>query len=125
MKGIVLFLLIFPLFTLGQNRFEKEFTRADSVFIEQTKKVASTAAMETDSIFASRSFYNCIYDASISSDKRKNIIISEDDYLNEFMNSYMLGQLSFYYNKDFNYDILERKIKKIKRELRKLKKFGI
>ena len=37
------------------------------------------------------------------------------------MNGYMLGQLSFFYNKDFNYDILEQKNKKDKKRIEKIK----
>lgn len=129
MKKLIFILLLIPSLAIGQSKLHSQFTRevkeADSLFWNKfeidAKEAAVDAAMETDSIFSSRSFYNCIYDASVSSDKRKNIIISEDDYLNEFMNAYMLGQLSFYYNKNFNYELLESKLKKIKIELRKNK----
>lgn len=122
MKKLLFIIMLLPIMALSQNRFEMVFTKADSVFIEQAQKAAVDAAIKTDSILETRSFYNCIYGASISSDKRKNIIISEDDYLNEFMNAYMLGQLSYYYNKGFNYELLERKLKKIKKELRIINK---
>lgn len=150
MKKIILILFLLPLFAVGQNRFEKEFSKADSAFWEQfkleSKQSAKEAATKTDSILynkekklaidnvlkvegkdsveacCSRSFYSCIYEINKSS-KNKNILISEHDYLNEYMNGYMLGQLSFYCHKDFNYELLEIKLKRIKRELRKINNF--
>lgn len=144
MKKLILILFLLPLFAVGQSRFEEEFTKADSAFVNQAKEAAIMAAIETDGIFykrskkstidhimkvegkdsikgcCSRTFYNCLYEIE-KSNKVKNILISENDYLDEYMNGYMIGQLSFYYNKGFNYDILELKLKKIKRELRKVK----
>lgn len=118
-------LFLLPLFAIGQNRFEKEFIKADSAFYEQTKKAAVDHVMEVqgkDSIegCCSRVFYDCLYEIE-KSNKVKNILISENDYLHEYMNGYMIGQLSFYYNKGFSYNVLESKLKKIKRELRKIK----
>lgn len=124
MKKLIFILMLLPFVAIGQNRFEKLFTEADRAFYEEAKKAAVDAAMKTDSVFSTRSFYNCVWDSDISSDKRKNILVSECDYLSEYMNGYMIGQLSYYYNKSFNYDILERKLKKIKSELRKTSNYN-
>lgn len=120
MKKIILFVFVLAsMSSLAQNRFELLFNKADSVFMEQAKKAAIDAAMETDSIFSTRAFYSCIMECEFGT--AKSVTITWNDYLNEYMNGYMMGQLSFYYNKDFNYELLEQDLKKIKRELRKIK----
>ncbi len=96
----------------------KTFKNTDEVFKEQAKNAAIDATMETDSIFSTRSFYNCIVECEFGTNKL--VTITHNDYLNEYMNGYMMGQLSFYYYKDFNFELLERKLKKIKKELQKI-----
>lgn len=114
MKQLFLILLLFPLFGFSQNRFKPVFSEADSMFMKVAKEEAIKAARETDSIFN-----NCIHYIYFSSTTEKDIIISEKNYLDEYTNGYLAGQLSFYYHKDFNYDLLERKLKKIKKQIKK------
>jgi len=117
MKKLLFALMLFPVIAMSQNRFEMVFTKADSIFNEQAEKAAVDAALETDSIFSTKAFYNCIMECEFGTNKF--ITITHNDYLNEYMNGYMMGQLSFYYYKDFNFELLERKLKKIKIEFKK------
>jgi len=122
MKKLIFILIFFPIISIGQNRFEMTFSNADSVFNEIVQKAAIDAARKTDSIFGMNtkpSFYESIWITDISSSKKKNILLSEDDALSLYLSGYMHGQLSYFYNKDFNYDHAYSTLKKIKRELRK------
>lgn len=142
MKKLLFIIMLLPVFAIGQpsiGQFNKELKEADSlwiskgydeligktlkntneVFEEQAKEAAVDAAFETDSIFSTRSFYNCVVECEFGTNKL--VTITHNDYLNEYMNGYMMGQLSFYYYKDFNFELLERKLKKIKKELQKIK----
>jgi len=122
MKKLLILLFIIPVLCSSQNRFENLFKDADSAFYEQVQKDAVDAVLSTDSLTptSSRAFYNCIMDCEFDTDR--SIVITEHDYLNEYMNAYMMGQLAFYYNKNFDYDILDRKLKKIKSEFKKIDK---
>lgn len=114
MKKLLILLFIIPVLAISQNRFTKLFSKADSAFD------ATEAILETDCLneASSLALYNCITECEI--DTNGKITVSERDYLNDFMNAYLMGQLAFYYNHDFNYDLLERKLKKIKSALSKI-----
>lgn len=116
---ILALLFIIPVLCNSQNRFEKLFTKADSAFYESVKKYTVDNAMKADSGTTTKAFYNCIMECEFATSK--SITITIHDYLNDYMNGYQMGQQSFYYNKKFDYELLESKLKKIKRELRKIK----
>ena len=112
----------FPIEKIG--RFEKVFTQADSAFNEAAKVEAIRSAKEADSICGTKEkpfFYESIYEACISSSKKQDILLSEDEAMNLYLDGYMHGQLSYFYKKDFDYDHAYYTLKKIKRELIKYK----
>jgi hypothetical protein len=119
MKNLLLILaVLLSVNCIAQNRFTKIVASADSAFHEQYKIAAIKAANKTDSILGIKKhpyFYSCIWECYYCDYKKT--IITDGEILNIFMDGYMAGQQSFYYNKDFNYELLELKLKKIKREL--------
>lgn len=66
-------------------------------------------------------FYESIWERYKSSNRE--IIISESDLLGLYMNAYMAGQQSFNYKNDFDYEYLYYKLKKIKKELKRKKRY--
>ncbi|MDD4972477.1 MAG: hypothetical protein PHT07_23855 [Paludibacter sp.] len=126
MKKPLFALMLLPVITISQNRFEKVFTKADSAFNEAAKVAAIQSAKETDSICGVKEkpfFYESIWKL-YNEQCYRTMSIKEDELLNLFADGYMAGQLSYFYNKDFDYEVLYRKLNKIKIELNKLSPFG-
>jgi len=108
--------------TFDNNKFTKLFDEADEAFLKEAELASIKAAEEADSIFGIKEqpyFYKSIWLSCISSSKKQNILLSEDEALNLYLDGYMGGQLSYYYKKDFNYNHAFSTLKKIKRNLRK------
>jgi len=122
-KLLLIIAVLLSVNCIAQNRFEKEFAKADSAFNEIAMVEAIKSARETDSIFKVREkpfFYESIWITCISSSKKQNILLSEDDALSLYLDGYMHGQLSYFYKRDFDYNHAYSTLKKIKRELHKL-----
>ena len=126
MKKIIIILVLLPIISFGQiltnkNRFAKEFKDADAEF-ERINTINSAKVL--DSIYGvpmKPFFYESIWERYKLSDRE--IIISESDLLGLYMNGYMAGQQSFNYKNDFDYEYLYYKLKKIKKELKRRKRY--
>jgi len=54
MKRLIFLFVLTPLLSIGQSRFNIEFSKADSAFMYQAKSASIQAAYETDSILKDR-----------------------------------------------------------------------
>ena len=122
MKALILFLALIPVLAIGQNRFESKFTKADSAYCAIIKKAVVEAALKADSA-AIKGFYGSSYEIFDTTKKEKTLKMSEQDFLSEYMTAYILGQLSYDEHKEFNYELLEKYLIKVKKNIRKYKMY--
>lgn len=122
MKKLILFLALIPVLAIGQNRFEKRFAEADSAYLATIKKAVIESAEKADSA-SFKAFYSSCYEIWVTAQKEKTLKMSEEDFLSEYMTAYILGQLSYDEHKEFNYELLEKYLIKVKKNIRKYKMY--
>lgn len=124
MKRLLFVLILLPFISMSQSRLDQLFFEADSAFNEVAMSEAIQSAKETDSICGTKEksfFYETIWISCISSSKKRNILLSEDEALNLYLDGYMDGQLSYFYDNAFGYERAYNTLKKIKKELKKFR----